>query len=249
MAIYSVYGAPTISSGTNVTPFGFQGSYTDATGEIYLIHRYYDPATDQFLSIDPDVATTGQPYVFTNDDPLNLEDALGLSGTMLAKGNVGFNAPSAPVKVGSSKTIKTIVDALKSSKVIQGLDLTGAAITSIANQLSSDMYQNGGAAISSKAADALEAMAGIGSKVSGAAGAAGAIVNISNDLAKGDSPQYAIGDAVSQLSAGTAAGAWAAVACSETGPGALACGAVGFLVGFMAASATATTYKYVFHGK
>jgi RHS repeat-associated protein len=77
MAIYSVYGAPTISSGTNVTPFGFQGSYTDATGEIYLIHRYYDPATGQFLSIDPDVAETGQPYVFTNDDPLNAEDPLG----------------------------------------------------------------------------------------------------------------------------------------------------------------------------
>jgi len=35
------------------------------------INRYYDPATDQFLSIDPDVATTNQPYVFTNDDPLN----------------------------------------------------------------------------------------------------------------------------------------------------------------------------------
>jgi hypothetical protein len=30
------------------------------------------------LSIDPDVATTNQPYVFTNDDPLNAEDPLGL---------------------------------------------------------------------------------------------------------------------------------------------------------------------------
>jgi RHS repeat-associated protein len=78
MAIYSVYGVQTISSGTNVTPFGFQGSYTDATGEIYLINRYYDSATGQFLSIDPDVATTGQPYVFTNDDPLNATDPLGL---------------------------------------------------------------------------------------------------------------------------------------------------------------------------
>ena len=43
-----------------------------------IINRYYDPATDQFLSIDPDVATTDQPYVFTNDDPLNAEDPLGL---------------------------------------------------------------------------------------------------------------------------------------------------------------------------
>jgi hypothetical protein len=42
------------------------------------MNRYYDPTTDQFLSIDPDVATTDQPYVFTNDDPLNAEDPLGL---------------------------------------------------------------------------------------------------------------------------------------------------------------------------
>jgi hypothetical protein len=42
------------------------------------INRYYDPSTDQFLSIDPDVTTTDQPYVFTNDDPLNYDDPLGL---------------------------------------------------------------------------------------------------------------------------------------------------------------------------
>jgi RHS repeat-associated protein len=43
-----------------------------------IINRYYDPTTDQFLSVDPDVAQTDQPYVFTNDDPLNLEDPLGM---------------------------------------------------------------------------------------------------------------------------------------------------------------------------
>jgi hypothetical protein len=42
-----------------------------------IINRYYDPATGEFLSIDPEVATTDQPYVFTNDDPLNGEDPLG----------------------------------------------------------------------------------------------------------------------------------------------------------------------------
>jgi hypothetical protein len=44
-----------------------------------VLNRYYDPATDQFMSIDPDVATTNQPYLFTNDDPLNAEDPLGES--------------------------------------------------------------------------------------------------------------------------------------------------------------------------
>jgi hypothetical protein len=40
--------------------------------------RYYDPTTDQFLSVDPLVAETGQPYAFTGDDPLNATDPLGL---------------------------------------------------------------------------------------------------------------------------------------------------------------------------
>jgi len=42
------------------------------------INRYYDPSTDQFLSVDPDVQETDQPYAFVNDDPLNVEDPLGL---------------------------------------------------------------------------------------------------------------------------------------------------------------------------
>ena len=43
-----------------------------------VVNRYYDPTTDQFLSVDPDVDETDQPYVFTNDNPLNSEDPLGL---------------------------------------------------------------------------------------------------------------------------------------------------------------------------
>jgi hypothetical protein len=42
------------------------------------VGRYYDPSTDQFISVDPDVAETGQPYAFTGDDPLNGTDPLGL---------------------------------------------------------------------------------------------------------------------------------------------------------------------------
>jgi hypothetical protein len=42
------------------------------------VDRYYDPSTSQFLSIDPDVAETGQPYAFTADDPLNGTDPMGL---------------------------------------------------------------------------------------------------------------------------------------------------------------------------
>ncbi len=78
MAIYSTYGTQSITSGANVSPFGFQGSYTDSTGLIYLINRYYDPTNDQFLSVDPMVEQTNQPYAFVNDNPLNSTDPLGL---------------------------------------------------------------------------------------------------------------------------------------------------------------------------
>jgi hypothetical protein len=47
-------------------------------------NRYYDPSTDQFLSVDPDVQETDQPYLFVNDDPLNSTDPRVLSGHIAA---------------------------------------------------------------------------------------------------------------------------------------------------------------------
>ena len=73
--------------------FGFQGSYADASGLDYMINRYYTPTTDQFLSVDPDLLQTGQPYAFTTDDPLNMTDPLGLRGTYCIdnyKGHPGY---------------------------------------------------------------------------------------------------------------------------------------------------------------
>jgi RHS repeat-associated protein len=79
-AEYSTYGEQVLLAGSKVTPFGFQGSYSDASGLDYMVNRYYTPTTDQFLSVDPDLPETGQPYAFTTDDPLNLMDPLGLDG-------------------------------------------------------------------------------------------------------------------------------------------------------------------------
>jgi RHS repeat-associated protein len=47
------------------------------TGLIYLRAREYDPATAQFLSVDPDVVNTGTPYTYTNDNPLTYSDRTG----------------------------------------------------------------------------------------------------------------------------------------------------------------------------
>ena len=63
------------------TPWGFGEGITDyTTGLIYLVNRYYDPATGQFLSIDPLVDQTGEAYAYAGGDPVNETDPTGLGG-------------------------------------------------------------------------------------------------------------------------------------------------------------------------
>jgi RHS repeat-associated protein len=89
---YDSYGNR-CSSCSISTPFGFEGGYTDATGLVYLVHRYYDPATEQFVSVDPAVDVTGTPYAFTSGDPVNDSDPSGLSGNATDAACNGGEAP------------------------------------------------------------------------------------------------------------------------------------------------------------
>ena len=76
---YDAYGNPT-HSGTATTPLQYGGGYTDPeSGLIYLRARYYDPATEQFLTVDPLVATTQSPYDYVGGSPLDSADPDGTS--------------------------------------------------------------------------------------------------------------------------------------------------------------------------
>ena len=76
---FDAYGNKTGSTGTSTTPLGYDGQYTSSdTGLIYLRARVYDPATAQFLSRDPLVSVTGEPYAYSGDNPVNLGDPTGL---------------------------------------------------------------------------------------------------------------------------------------------------------------------------
>lgn len=75
---YSPYGAATCE-GTTTTPLGYDAQYTNSdTGLIYLRARVYDPATAQFLSVDPLTAISGEPYSYAGDNPMNETDPTGL---------------------------------------------------------------------------------------------------------------------------------------------------------------------------
>ncbi len=77
---YGGYGNLTGSTGTATTPLGYAGQYTEAnTGLIYLRARSYEPATAQFTSVDPDVASTGSPYGYAKGDPIDGGDPSGLA--------------------------------------------------------------------------------------------------------------------------------------------------------------------------
>ncbi len=72
-----------LSSGGSVyNPFGYTGEYTDAeSGFIYLRARYYDPSTQQFLTVDPALAWTEQAYAYVAGSPTKATDPMGLAGT------------------------------------------------------------------------------------------------------------------------------------------------------------------------
>jgi RHS repeat-associated protein len=77
---YDAWGNPETTGGlTATTPFGFAGGYTDADGLIYLINRYYQPSTGQFISVDPLLSQTLQPYQYASGDPTVNTDPSGNS--------------------------------------------------------------------------------------------------------------------------------------------------------------------------
>jgi RHS repeat-associated protein len=86
---YNAYGTPTCE-GTSTTPLGYDGQYTSSdTGLIYLRNRVYDPATAQFLTVDPLVGQTHAPYNYAGDNPLNEADPTGLGNWL----NLGLPSP------------------------------------------------------------------------------------------------------------------------------------------------------------
>jgi len=70
--------APFAGGSTRVGDARRHRTYCAGAGRHYLIGRYYDPQTGQFLSVDPLVDATGEPHAYAGDDLLNETDPSGM---------------------------------------------------------------------------------------------------------------------------------------------------------------------------
>jgi RHS repeat-associated protein len=99
---YDAWGNPETTGGlTATTPFGYAGGYTDPDGLIYLLNRYYNPLEGQFISVDPDLSQTLQPYAYADGNPVMNTDSTGLVANVhpCCTGNPGKpGKPSKPSK-------------------------------------------------------------------------------------------------------------------------------------------------------
>jgi RHS repeat-associated protein len=91
---YDAWGNPLTAGGlSSATPFGFAGGYTDPTGFLYLIDRYYDPVLGQFISADPDVMQTQEPYGYAGGNPVSTTDPSGAMPIPVGGGGTDLDLP------------------------------------------------------------------------------------------------------------------------------------------------------------
>ncbi len=75
---YTAFGERLLTAGADVSAMGFTSEQHDDSGLIYLRYRYLDPTVGQFISVDPLIGSTLDPYGYASGNPLQLSDPLGL---------------------------------------------------------------------------------------------------------------------------------------------------------------------------
>ena len=131
---WDAYGNPKTATGTITPLLGYAGQYTDTeTGLQYLRARYYDPKTSQFLSLDPAVSATGEPYGYAGDDPINASDPTGLFGIHIGPLKIGHDGcllgTNSDGRCRGARTIEKYADDVSNyASAVSGVCMTGAAL-------------------------------------------------------------------------------------------------------------------------
>jgi RHS repeat-associated protein len=77
---FDAYGSRKGGVGVVASAIGFTGAWTDPdTQLVYLRSRDLDPASGQFITVDPAVATTHEPYAYASANPVQNVDPTGRS--------------------------------------------------------------------------------------------------------------------------------------------------------------------------
>ena len=91
---YGPYGAVTGHTGTATSPVGYaRGLATATTGLVNFEHRWLTTGTGSWLTLDPLVATTTQPYQYATEDPVNSRDPNGQFGIPVVGWCIGNCTP------------------------------------------------------------------------------------------------------------------------------------------------------------
>ncbi len=110
---YDPWGNLTQHTGTATTNLEYDGQYVDPeTGLEYLRARYYDPTTGEFLTSDPAVSQTHEPYQYAANAPATFADPTGAISFDVCFGgcvgyngkDIGFGVGTPSVKIGKTKT-------------------------------------------------------------------------------------------------------------------------------------------------
>lgn len=139
---YTEYGAVIGTGGTLETAMQYTGNWADqVTGLLYLRARDYDPITGQFISVDPLVYETQQPYAYAGNNPLLLTDPLGLAtckGSSDVGCNIGMNLAAIGMGIGDAVTFSPI------ALLFGETSLTGVARNALGGKEAADELKSNG---------------------------------------------------------------------------------------------------------
>jgi RHS repeat-associated protein len=163
---YGAYGAPTCE-GASTTPLGYDAQYTSTdTGLIYMRARTYDPATAQFLTVDPINPLTRAPYNYANDNPVNYMDRTGLCSIVPGAPENCFSEVPGAIVSGVESVAQNPVEA-------GGIILGGVAVGTGVAEVAGAGAAGGGAVSALGATSAASGAAATGLDLYGCAGGSG----------------------------------------------------------------------------
>ena len=112
-----------------------------------LVHRYYDPTTSQFLSVDPLADETGSPYAFASGDPVNGGDPSGEATQECSSGSSTRTFVCEPSNAVSGFpggwVYKPVVAMASNGDFAQGGTATVSAVLNSLTSLYANVYLHG----------------------------------------------------------------------------------------------------------